>query len=106
MQIPISRFSSSRQEQTTTKVRSASCSENARAELTSFEQILESIGLEFVSVDASLEDKGLTEILVDVKNMQNDGINEKATFYVDTKESSHLRGRKSIVPYVPSLVLS
>ena len=53
-----------------------------------------------------MEDKGLTEILVDVKNMQNDGINEKATFYVDTKESSHLRGRKSIVPYVPSLVFS
>ncbi|KAJ8517833.1 hypothetical protein ONZ45_g5014 [Pleurotus djamor] len=33
-----------------------------------------------------------------VKNMQRDGINDKATFYTDTMESSHLRGRKSIVP--------
>ncbi|KAJ7187243.1 alcohol oxidase [Mycena filopes] len=33
-----------------------------------------------------------------VRNMQNDGINDKATFYTDTKESSHMRGRKSIVP--------
>ncbi|KAJ7302451.1 GMC oxidoreductase-domain-containing protein [Mycena albidolilacea] len=33
-----------------------------------------------------------------VKNMQNDGINDKATFYTDTVASSHLRGRKSIVP--------
>ncbi|KAG6819018.1 hypothetical protein H0H93_016330 [Arthromyces matolae] len=33
-----------------------------------------------------------------VRNMQQDGINDKATFYVDTKQSSHLRGRKSIVP--------
>ncbi|KZT38402.1 alcohol oxidase [Sistotremastrum suecicum HHB10207 ss-3] len=32
------------------------------------------------------------------RNMQRDGINEKATFYVDTKESSYMRGRKSIVP--------
>ncbi|KAF5376477.1 hypothetical protein D9615_008621 [Tricholomella constricta] len=33
-----------------------------------------------------------------VKNMQRDGINDKATFYTDTTESPHLRGRKSIVP--------
>ncbi|KIJ56938.1 GMC oxidoreductase [Sphaerobolus stellatus SS14] len=33
-----------------------------------------------------------------VRNMQRDGINEKATFYVDTMASSHMRGRKSIVP--------
>jgi len=33
-----------------------------------------------------------------VKNMQRDGINDKATFYTDTKASSHLRGRQSIVP--------
>ncbi|KAJ2930768.1 hypothetical protein H1R20_g6315, partial [Candolleomyces eurysporus] len=33
-----------------------------------------------------------------VRNMQQNGINDKATFYVDTKESSYLRGRKSIVP--------
>jgi len=33
-----------------------------------------------------------------VKNMQNDGVNDKATFYTDTKESSYMRGRKSIVP--------
>ncbi|KAF9456918.1 GMC oxidoreductase-domain-containing protein [Collybia nuda] len=33
-----------------------------------------------------------------VKNMQNDGINDKATFYTDTMASSHLRGRQSIVP--------
>lgn len=33
-----------------------------------------------------------------VRNMQQNGINDKATFYTDTKESSHLRGRKSIVP--------
>ncbi|KAJ2917290.1 hypothetical protein MD484_g3124, partial [Candolleomyces efflorescens] len=33
-----------------------------------------------------------------VRNMQQNGVNDKATFYVDTKESSHLRGRKSIVP--------
>ncbi|KAJ6460493.1 methanol oxidase [Mycena vitilis] len=33
-----------------------------------------------------------------VKNMQRDGINDKATFYTDTKASSYLRGRKSIVP--------
>ncbi|KII84858.1 hypothetical protein PLICRDRAFT_179188 [Plicaturopsis crispa FD-325 SS-3] len=33
-----------------------------------------------------------------VKNMQRDGINDKATFYTDTMKSSHLRGRQSIVP--------
>ncbi|EEB91358.1 hypothetical protein MPER_10289, partial [Moniliophthora perniciosa FA553] len=33
-----------------------------------------------------------------VKNMQRDGINDKATFYLDTMKSSHLRGRQSIVP--------
>ncbi|OCH93265.1 alcohol oxidase [Obba rivulosa] len=33
-----------------------------------------------------------------VRNMQRNGINEKATFYTDTLESSHMRGRKSIVP--------
>lgn len=33
-----------------------------------------------------------------VRNMQQNGINDKATFYVDTMKSSHLRGRKSIVP--------
>jgi len=33
-----------------------------------------------------------------VKNMQKDGINDKATFYTDTMKSSHLRGRQSIVP--------
>ncbi|ESK84078.1 alcohol oxidase [Moniliophthora roreri MCA 2997] len=33
-----------------------------------------------------------------VKNMQRDGINDKATFYVDTMKSSYLRGRQSIVP--------
>ncbi|KAG6824994.1 hypothetical protein H0H92_005148 [Tricholoma furcatifolium] len=33
-----------------------------------------------------------------VRNMQRDGINDKATFYVDTQDSPHLRGRKSIVP--------
>ncbi|KAJ7040472.1 GMC oxidoreductase-domain-containing protein [Mycena alexandri] len=33
-----------------------------------------------------------------VRNMQNDGINDKATFYTDTMASSHMRGRKSIVP--------
>ncbi|KAF5375974.1 hypothetical protein D9757_009477 [Collybiopsis confluens] len=33
-----------------------------------------------------------------VRNMQNDGINEKATFYTDTMASSYLRGRQSIVP--------
>lgn len=33
-----------------------------------------------------------------VRNMQRDGINDKATFYVDTQKSSHLRGRRSIVP--------
>jgi len=33
-----------------------------------------------------------------VKNMQQDGINDKATFYTDTKESPYMRGRKSIVP--------
>ncbi|EJU01918.1 methanol oxidase [Dacryopinax primogenitus] len=33
-----------------------------------------------------------------VRNMQQNGINDKATFYVDTKESSYLRGRQSIVP--------
>ncbi|KAF5367915.1 hypothetical protein D9757_011259 [Collybiopsis confluens] len=32
------------------------------------------------------------------RNMQNDGINEKATFYTDTMASSYLRGRQSIVP--------
>ncbi|KAF6747541.1 alcohol oxidase [Ephemerocybe angulata] len=32
------------------------------------------------------------------RNMQQNGINDKATFYTDTKESSYLRGRKSIVP--------
>ncbi|KAI0053899.1 GMC oxidoreductase [Auriscalpium vulgare] len=33
-----------------------------------------------------------------VKNMQRDGVNDKATFYTDTMDSSHLRGRRSIVP--------
>jgi alcohol oxidase len=33
-----------------------------------------------------------------VRNMQRDGINEKAKFYVDTNKSDHLRGRRSIVP--------
>ncbi|KAI0751823.1 alcohol oxidase [Daedaleopsis nitida] len=33
-----------------------------------------------------------------VRNMQRDGINDKATFYTDTMQSSHLRGRRSIVP--------
>ncbi|KAF5319345.1 hypothetical protein D9619_008483 [Psilocybe cf. subviscida] len=33
-----------------------------------------------------------------VKNMQRDGVNDKAKFYVDTMQSSHLRGRQSIVP--------
>ncbi|KAJ7779226.1 GMC oxidoreductase-domain-containing protein [Mycena metata] len=33
-----------------------------------------------------------------VRNMQKDGINDKATFYTDTVASSHLRGRRSIVP--------
>ncbi|KAJ3508126.1 hypothetical protein NLJ89_g5925 [Agrocybe chaxingu] len=33
-----------------------------------------------------------------VRNMQRDGINDKAKFYVDTLKSSHLRGRQSIVP--------
>ncbi|EIW79242.1 alcohol oxidase [Coniophora puteana RWD-64-598 SS2] len=33
-----------------------------------------------------------------VRNMQRDGINEKATFYTDSMESSYMRGRKSIVP--------
>ncbi|KAL1728379.1 choline dehydrogenase [Schizophyllum commune] len=33
-----------------------------------------------------------------VKNMQRDGVNDKATFYTDTMKSSHLRGRRSIVP--------
>ncbi|KDQ22914.1 hypothetical protein PLEOSDRAFT_1110004 [Pleurotus ostreatus PC15] len=33
-----------------------------------------------------------------VKNMQRDGINDKATFYTDTERSPHLRGRQSIVP--------
>ncbi|KAJ3712557.1 GMC oxidoreductase-domain-containing protein [Lentinula guzmanii] len=33
-----------------------------------------------------------------VRNMQQDGINDKATFYKDTMESSYLRGRQSIVP--------
>ncbi|KAJ7583061.1 GMC oxidoreductase-domain-containing protein [Mycena floridula] len=33
-----------------------------------------------------------------VKNMQKDGINDKATFYTDTMASSHMRGRQSIVP--------
>lgn len=28
------------------------------------------------------------------------GRNDKATFYTDTMESSHMRGRRSIVPYV------
>lgn len=71
-------------------------------------QILESTGLEFVSVLASSGNMTLNKVLLstDVKNMQNDGINEKATFYVDTKESSHLRGRKSIVPFVRSSILS
>ncbi|KAI3615030.1 alcohol oxidase [Moniliophthora roreri] len=32
-----------------------------------------------------------------VKNMQRDGINDKATFYVDTMKSSYLRGRQSIM---------
>ncbi|KAI5121521.1 hypothetical protein M0805_002582 [Coniferiporia weirii] len=33
-----------------------------------------------------------------VKNMQRDGINDKATFYTDSLDSPYLRGRKSIVP--------
>ncbi|CAK5271956.1 unnamed protein product, partial [Mycena citricolor] len=33
-----------------------------------------------------------------VRNMQRNGINDKATFYIDTKASSYLRGRQSIVP--------
>ncbi|KAF8968466.1 alcohol oxidase [Flammula alnicola] len=33
-----------------------------------------------------------------VKNMQRDGINDKAKFYTDTMQSPHLRGRQSIVP--------
>lgn len=33
-----------------------------------------------------------------VRNMQRDGVNDKATFYVDTMKSSYLRGRQSIVP--------
>ncbi|KAH8919511.1 GMC oxidoreductase [Atractiella rhizophila] len=33
-----------------------------------------------------------------VRNMQRNGINDKAKFYVDTKASSYLRGRQSIVP--------
>jgi alcohol oxidase len=33
-----------------------------------------------------------------VRNMQRDGINDKATFYTDTMASSYMRGRKSIVP--------
>lgn len=33
-----------------------------------------------------------------VRNMQRDGINDKAKFYVDTMQSSYLRGRQSIVP--------
>ncbi|KIM85095.1 alcohol oxidase [Piloderma croceum F 1598] len=32
------------------------------------------------------------------RNMQRNGINDKATFYTDTVPSSHLRGRRSIVP--------
>ncbi|KII83664.1 hypothetical protein PLICRDRAFT_448425 [Plicaturopsis crispa FD-325 SS-3] len=32
------------------------------------------------------------------RNTQIDGINDRATFYTDTKKSSHLRGRQSIVP--------
>nr|UXW61383.1 alcohol oxidase [Phanerodontia chrysosporium] len=33
-----------------------------------------------------------------VRNMQRNGINDKATFYTDTMASSYLRGRRSIVP--------
>ncbi|KAH9928852.1 uncharacterized protein B0H18DRAFT_999054 [Fomitopsis serialis] len=33
-----------------------------------------------------------------VRNMQNDGVNDKATFYTDTTESPFMRGRRSIVP--------
>ncbi|ETW76777.1 GMC oxidoreductase 3 [Heterobasidion irregulare TC 32-1] len=33
-----------------------------------------------------------------VKNMQRDGVNDKATFYTDTMASPHMRGRQSIVP--------
>ncbi|KAJ7201748.1 hypothetical protein C8J57DRAFT_1624531 [Mycena rebaudengoi] len=33
-----------------------------------------------------------------VRKMQNDGINDKATFHTDTVASSHLRWRRSIVP--------
>lgn len=32
------------------------------------------------------------------RNMQRDGINDKARFYVDSEPSPHLRGRQSIVP--------
>ncbi|PPQ69937.1 hypothetical protein CVT24_003687 [Panaeolus cyanescens] len=32
------------------------------------------------------------------RNMQRDGINDKARFYVDSQPSPHLRGRQSIVP--------
>jgi len=33
-----------------------------------------------------------------VRNMQQNGINDKATFYTDTMNSEFMRGRKSIVP--------
>ncbi|PFH47219.1 GMC oxidoreductase [Amanita thiersii Skay4041] len=33
-----------------------------------------------------------------VRNMQQDGVNDKAKFYTDTNASPHLRGRQSIVP--------
>ncbi|EPS99789.1 hypothetical protein FOMPIDRAFT_1030775 [Fomitopsis schrenkii] len=33
-----------------------------------------------------------------VRNMQNDGVNDKATFYTDSMQSPFMRGRRSIVP--------
>ncbi|KAH9843575.1 alcohol oxidase [Rhodofomes roseus] len=33
-----------------------------------------------------------------VRNMQNDGVNDKATFYTDSLQSPFMRGRQSIVP--------
>ncbi|KAG9309486.1 hypothetical protein JVU11DRAFT_10457 [Chiua virens] len=42
-----------------------------------------------------------------VRNMQRDydGINDKATFYLDSEPSPYLRGRQSIVPYMTSRLL-
>ncbi|KAI0915540.1 hypothetical protein AcV5_003732 [Taiwanofungus camphoratus] len=33
-----------------------------------------------------------------VRNMQKDGVNDKATFYTDSMQSPYMRGRRSIVP--------